>query len=649
MEQIEKTVFISYRRTNVAWALAIFQNLKQHGHDVFFDYSGIASGDFESVILENINARAHFLVLLTPSALERCDDPADWLRREIEAALASRRNIVPVTLEGFDFSTPAIAGKLTGGLGALKQYNSVRIPPDYFDEAMERLRSRYLNVPLNAVLHPASIQAQQAATEQKAAADAAPEVQQEELTALQWFERAVTATDDDEKLRCYTEAIRLNPDYEAAFDARGKLRSDRGDEEGARQDALESIRLLRGTAAAVQWFALGMIALEKFTKGKDLRNYTPSGRQDKNLDEALRCLNEALRIKPDKALYLVRRGFVLHLKGDEEGALKDAKEAFRLGNKDEGEKPNGKPRDAVLERTLTGHQGWIWSLAVSSDGTWAVSGSRDRTVKIWSLDVGECRLTLTGHTDEVLSVAIMEGRTQILSGSKDSSIRIWHAADGGSIASWPANDFVLSVVPTSDGRVITCGAGRDPTIKIWDPASRKCLKILKGHTEAVKSLAVSNNGRRAVSGSYDATVRLWDLEKGKCLATLKGHSGHVNSVTITADALFAVSGSNDTTIKIWDLEAKTCVATLAGHKKPVQSVAISADGTLLASAGLLDQTVRLWDRKTHSFQVIEYEVTDCPLSVALSPDGLRLVVGTAQSAALFVYRITNDVTLAPSS
>ena len=70
MQFIEKTVFISYRRTNVPWALAIFQNLRQHGYDVFFDYSGIASGDFESVILGNINARAHFLVLLTPSALE---------------------------------------------------------------------------------------------------------------------------------------------------------------------------------------------------------------------------------------------------------------------------------------------------------------------------------------------------------------------------------------------------------------------------------------------------------------------------------------------------------------------------------------------------------------------------------------------------
>jgi len=81
MARVEKTVFISYRRTNAPWALAIYQNLNNNGYDVFFDFNGIASGDFESVILGNIRARAHFLVLLTPSALERCGDPEDWLRR----------------------------------------------------------------------------------------------------------------------------------------------------------------------------------------------------------------------------------------------------------------------------------------------------------------------------------------------------------------------------------------------------------------------------------------------------------------------------------------------------------------------------------------------------------------------------------------
>jgi tetratricopeptide (TPR) repeat protein len=243
MERIEKTVFLSYHRTNIPWALAIFQNLTQHGYDVFFDYNGIASGDFERVILGNIIARAHFLVLLTPSALERCDDPADWLRREIETALANQRNTVPLMLEGFDFGTPTIASQLTGRLAALKGYNGLSIPPEYFMEAMDRLRSRYLNVPLTAVLHPASPSAQRAATEQKAAAEAAPAVQEEELTAQQWFERGFAAADVDEKLRFYTEAIRLKPDEAEAFNNRSNARRAKGDVEGALQDLNEAIRL----------------------------------------------------------------------------------------------------------------------------------------------------------------------------------------------------------------------------------------------------------------------------------------------------------------------------------------------------------------------------------------------------------------------
>ena len=211
MGRIEKTVFISYRRTNFPWALAIFQNLKQDGYDVFIDYGGIASGDFERVILENINARAHFLVLLTPSALERCGDPADLLRREIEAALDSRRNIVPLMLEGFNFDTPTIASQLTGKLAVLEHYNAFNIPADYFLEAMGRLRERYLNVPLDAVLHPASVAARQAATDQKEAAAMAPAVAEVELTAQQWYERGLSAADLSERVRFYGEAIRLYP------------------------------------------------------------------------------------------------------------------------------------------------------------------------------------------------------------------------------------------------------------------------------------------------------------------------------------------------------------------------------------------------------------------------------------------------------
>ena len=311
MGRIEKTVFISYRRTNFPWALAIFQDLTQHGYDVFFDFTGLASGDFEPLILENVRARAHFLVLLTPSALERCVDPADWLRREIEAALDGERNIVPLMVEGFDFGTPTIASQLTGKLALLRHYNALSIPPAFFFEAMGRLRDRYLNVPLDAVSHPVSPAAREAATEQKAAAGMAPAVAEEELTAQQWFERGFNAKDLDEQLRFYSQAIRLKPDYADAFVGRGGARSGKGDMEGALADCNEAIRLRPDLAFAF-----------------DVRGAVRAQKSD--LEGALEDFNEAIRLNPDDAVGFVGRGGARSEKGDLEGAIEDHSAAVSL-------------------------------------------------------------------------------------------------------------------------------------------------------------------------------------------------------------------------------------------------------------------------------------------------------------------------------
>ncbi len=221
MGRVEKTAFISYRRTNAPWALAIFKDLTHHGYDVFFDFEGLTSGYFETVILENIRARAHFLVLLTLSALD------DWLRREIETALDSRRNIVPVMLEGFDFSKPPISSQLTGKLSTLKSYNALHVPVYYFSEAMARLPKKFLNVPLDVVLHPASSLALRAAGHHQALAHAAPEVEKRALEAVRWCERGSDALfkgDIDEALRDFDEAMRLKPDYADARLVRDRLR-----------------------------------------------------------------------------------------------------------------------------------------------------------------------------------------------------------------------------------------------------------------------------------------------------------------------------------------------------------------------------------------------------------------------------------------
>ena len=295
-----KPVFISYRRTNFPWALNVYQDLTHHGFDVFIDYQGIGSGDFESVILGNIKARAHFLILLTPSALERCGEPGDLLRREIETALETKRNIIPLMLEGFSFGTPSIATQLTGSLAPLKDYNGLSMPAEYFLAAMDKLRNMFLNVPLTAVLHPVSAFAQQAATEQKAAADAAPAVQEKELTAQQYAERAFATSDQNEQLRFYSEAIRLNPEFVIALYNRGFVHMRKG-----------------------------------------------------NLEDAISDFDEAIRLKPDHANAFYNRAEIFQRQGQSAAAIADLQQYLKLGGGDrDGDTAEVEQRIANLKQKL---------------------------------------------------------------------------------------------------------------------------------------------------------------------------------------------------------------------------------------------------------------------------------------------------------
>jgi acyl carrier protein len=142
------TVFISYRR-KASWSIAraIFMDLREHGYDVFMDVESIDSGTFDTIILNQIAARAHFLVILASNTLERCIEPGDWLRREIEHAIDLNRNIVPVLVENFQFDDKT-RRYLTGKLEKLPRFNALTVPHEYFDAAMEKLRTRFLKQPV---------------------------------------------------------------------------------------------------------------------------------------------------------------------------------------------------------------------------------------------------------------------------------------------------------------------------------------------------------------------------------------------------------------------------------------------------------------------------------------------------------------------
>lgn len=100
-----KTVFISYRRDSSGkpFARLLEQALTHEGYDVFLDVDDVDSGKWADQILTQVPLSAHFLLVLTPGALDRCAEQNDWVRREFELAIESGRNIVPVREESVDF------------------------------------------------------------------------------------------------------------------------------------------------------------------------------------------------------------------------------------------------------------------------------------------------------------------------------------------------------------------------------------------------------------------------------------------------------------------------------------------------------------------------------------------------------------------
>jgi WD40 repeat protein len=281
------------------------------------------------------------------------------------------------------------------------------------------------------------------------------------------------------------------------------------------------------------------------------------------------------------------------------------------------------PQTGECLNTLTRSSGWVTTLTITPDGKLA-SESNEGTIKIWDPQTGECIHTLKGHSDgNAHDLAFLpDGRlvSSGTSGFSEGTIKIWDLQTGECIRTLRhSRDCTLTIFP--DGRLVSGSFNK--TIKIWNSQTGKCIHTLKGHSDCVNILAILPDGQLA-SGSFDETIKIWDPQTGKCIHTLKGHSGWVRALAVLQDGRLA-SGADDETIKIWDPQTGKHLKTLSGHSESVQTLTVFPDGRLVS--GSEDKTIKIWSLQTGECLNTLTEHS-CWIRALVFPDGRLAGVGS---------------------
>jgi len=280
-------------------------------------------------------------------------------------------------------------------------------------------------------------------------------------------------------------------------------------------------------------------------------------------------------------------------------------------------------------RPAWGKDDCIHAAMLDPDGKRIVSGHLDGIIRVWDSVTGKKLREFRAHGRELWSLAVSSNGQRVVSGGSDQTIKVWDTETFEMIRTIPGQEtwFYLAVSP--DGTHIASSAGGDGVLQIWDTQTGSELITLGDRKTNTDCFKFSPDGKRIISGDDAGDLKIWDVTTGEMLTVIHADPYSVGCIAVNSNgSQIASAGLTDKEIKVWDVQTRVQLASFRGHQPNfVGSLAFSPDGNYIVSGDNIN-LVKTWETATGR-ELATYRGHEGGInSLAFTRDGKRIVSGS---------------------
>nr|XP_039271824.1 autophagy-related protein 16-1-like [Styela clava]XP_039271825.1 autophagy-related protein 16-1-like [Styela clava]XP_039271826.1 autophagy-related protein 16-1-like [Styela clava] len=229
----------------------------------------------------------------------------------------------------------------------------------------------------------------------------------------------------------------------------------------------------------------------------------------------------------------------------------------------------------MMEHTLRGCNGGITNIDFDPQEQLLIACSSDYAVRLWTMSIQRLKLTLTGHQGKVLSARYLGYGHRLVSGSNDRTVKVWDLKSGSCVKTYLAGSSCNDVVTTDQSGECVASGHFDRKLRFYDTRSGSSATSEMSLGGRITSLDTPLDKNYVVCCTKDHTLEIIDLRKRSVLHSLSHDYFKVatdySRCAFSPSGEYVAVGSSDGTLLVWNASSGDLETTVHEHDDPVIS------------------------------------------------------------------------------